>query len=149
MAYPNGQITISLVGAGIKFTNAELAIVKRNTPVATGKLKRGWHINGRGELVNKVPYVEFVEFGTKHMAARNFVKRSLDAIMRSVITRLLLKTPEGKKLLDVVKMKVKRSGSFQAVYQKIIHPRFYRHLLRGLTAAQMAAAKRGSSTPNR
>ncbi len=149
MAYPNGEIVIGLGQSGLKFTNAELAIIKSKTPVRTGKLRRGWTINSRGELVNKVSYVEFVEFGTKHMSARNFIKSALEPLMRSVVTRLLLRTVEGKKLLDAVTMKVRRSGSMQAVYRKIINPKFYRHLLRGLTATQIAAVKRGTKTPER
>lgn len=125
------EIRVTIKELGIKFTRAELAIVKRNTPVRTGKLRRGWHLVN-GDLVNKVKYCEFVEFGTKFMAARNYTKRSMNALLQSVTIRLLMQSELGRKLVNAVTLQVKRAGSFRAIYRKTINPKFYRHLLRGV-----------------
>lgn len=134
------ELRVSIAQQGIKFTRAELAIVKSFTPVKTGRLKRGWRLIG-GDLVNNVPYAEFVEFGTKFMSARNFVKRAMGPLMRSVTRRLLMATALGRKLVNAVTLQVKRAGSAVAVYRKTINPKFYRHLLRGVAAERAARSE--------
>lgn len=137
------ELRISLRPANIRFTRAELSIIKSYTPVKTGRLRRTWTIDGRGDLVNDTPYGEFVEFGTKHMAARNFCKRAMPELMKSVVLRLLVRSQMGQKLVDAVSLAVMRGGSFRAVYRNTINPKFYRHLLTavGGLRARMAARR--------
>lgn len=47
--------------------NYGLGVVKKNTPVATGQLRRGWYIarlnSTRALLKNPISYAEYVEYG--------------------------------------------------------------------------------------
>ena len=47
--------------------NEALAVVKKNTPVSTGQLRRGWYIarlsKDRVMLKNPISYAEYVEYG--------------------------------------------------------------------------------------
>ena len=130
------ELRISLKPSKLRFTRAELVIVRAATPRITGKLRREWRIDSSGDLVNNVPYAEFVEFGTKFMSARHFVKRIMNTLLMSVTRRILLQTPEGQKLMNAITINIKRAGSFRAVFQKTINPKFYKHLLRGVTAGR-------------
>lgn len=54
--------------------------VNDNTPVRTGRLKSGNHllVNGNEATIsNDTPYAIYVEYGTRHMAARAFMTRGL------------------------------------------------------------------------
>lgn len=135
------ELRISLKPTNLRFTRVELAIIKAATPVRTGKLRRGWRIDANGDLVNRVDYAEFVEFGTRKMSARHFVQKAMGALLKSVTVRLLLQTKEGEKLLNAITLNVQRSGSFQAVFRKTINPKFYKHLLRTVSAKRRAQRK--------
>ena len=54
--------------------------IKQDTPVDTGTLRDGWEatINTKSaKIVNKVPYVGYVEYGTDKMAPVGMVARNL------------------------------------------------------------------------
>lgn len=58
-------------------------ILPTNTPVNTGRLARSWRV-GTGErtlvITNPTPYAGFVEYGTRKMAAKEPLGRSLPEI---------------------------------------------------------------------
>ncbi len=55
--------------------------IKDNTPVRTGRLKRGWRrtraIKGKATISNNVPYVIHVEEGTSRQPGQHFIRRAI------------------------------------------------------------------------
>lgn len=58
--------------------------IKENTPVKTGRAKAGWDkteelkkLGGTRSVGNEVDYVKYLEDGTRYIAPRNMVKRSI------------------------------------------------------------------------
>lgn len=54
-----------------KFTEEFLTRVQMRTPVRTGVLRDGWQGDISGDLItisNEVPYAEYIEYGTPHIA---------------------------------------------------------------------------------
>lgn len=134
------EIRISVETRGFRFGPAALKIIKDATPVVSGKLRRGWRLNSKGELVNKVSYVEFVEFGTKKMEARNFVKGAMPALLRTVILTALLRSAAGRELVNMISLTVK--ANTRAIFKKSANPKFFKHLLRVAGVALRAAERR-------
>ena len=129
------ELRISIRNKGLKFTRVELAIIKRFTPVDTGKLRRGWKLIN-GDLVNRVKYAEYVQFGTKKMKARRFIEKAMRALLMSVAARLMSATPEGRKLLNAVNIAVTKSGSSRAIFRNTINPNFYTSHLKRIALTQ-------------
>lgn len=66
---------------------AGVEILRSVTPVDTGRARAGWSYRRVGVfmvLENDVPYVEFLERGTVHMAPRLFVATALPRIARTM-----------------------------------------------------------------
>ncbi len=58
-------------------------LVRSRTPVKTGKLYTSWRFKEEGNgirFTNDAPYAAYVEFGTRKMAARGMLTRSLPEI---------------------------------------------------------------------
>jgi HK97 gp10 family phage protein len=68
-----------------------LALVKARTPVDTARLHEGWKATLEGGGIrwsNDTPYAAYVEFGTRKMAPRGMLTRSLDDIKEVFIEEL-------------------------------------------------------------
>ena len=58
-------------------------ILPKNTPVDTGRLANSWRVSVGDRIMvisNPTPYAGFVEYGTRKMAARNMLGKSVPAI---------------------------------------------------------------------
>jgi hypothetical protein len=68
------------------YVDQALKLIKKYTPVKTGKLRNGWSLadlNPYSAIIsNDVPYAEFVNDGTPYMAARNMTGLTLAALGR-------------------------------------------------------------------
>ena len=64
-----------------KVTQQLTDAITASTPVETGKLRAGWHMVKNSDsnwvIANDVPYARYVEYGTRHMAARPMMGRNL------------------------------------------------------------------------
>lgn len=81
-----------------------LALVKARTPVDTARLHEGWQASLEGggiRWTNNTPYAAYVEFGTKKMAPRHMLTRSLPDIAE-VFTEELYKDIGATLGADVV-----------------------------------------------
>lgn len=68
-----------------------LGLVKARTPVDTARLHEGWKatLEGGGiRWANDTPYAGYVEFGTRKMAPRHMLTRSLDDIKEVFVQEL-------------------------------------------------------------
>lgn len=54
-----------LLGAMNSDTRRALAILKANTPVASGELKNSWKVTNRLEVENSAPHAGVIEFGAR------------------------------------------------------------------------------------
>ena len=70
----------------VKIMTIALNEVKPLTPKDTGRARRGWHLEGRGQktkLVNNVPYIGYLEKGHSKQAPNGMIvplKRKLKGI---------------------------------------------------------------------
>jgi len=68
----------------------QLKRIKKKTPVASGRARRGWRIKGH-DIINKVSYVKFLEFGTRYMRPIAMVKTTAletEAIVKKVVAKI-------------------------------------------------------------
>lgn len=67
------------------YVDQALKLIKKYTPVKTGKLRDGWtlaDLSGDYALLsNDVPYAEYVNDGTPYMAPHNMTGLTLAALM--------------------------------------------------------------------
>lgn len=83
------DIEVSTVGFGagidlpdfdalIENITEELALrIQARTPVDTGNARDGWNIVGKGDIVNHVPYIQYLEYGHSNQAPAGMIRVSL------------------------------------------------------------------------
>lgn len=63
--------------------------VKEKTPVKTGRARDGWQVEqdikqvgDTGRIVNEVPYIGWLNFGTDRMSGHHMVERTLQEVSK-------------------------------------------------------------------
>lgn len=55
-----------------------LTTVQSLTPVRTGTARDGWYTDRKTTIANDVPYVPFIEYGTRYIVAKKFAQRTAE-----------------------------------------------------------------------
>lgn len=55
-----------------------LPIVRSLTPVRTGTARDGWYSDERTTIANDVPYVPYLEYGTRYMGATRMARQTAE-----------------------------------------------------------------------
>lgn len=109
-----GRITPAITEALEEAREFAALSVRSKTPVDTGNLKSNWQFNLKGngiEFKNDTPYAIFVEMGTRSMAPRAMLRRSLPGIQETFEKALARNI--GRKLAAKVTTQGKPNPSYE------------------------------------
>lgn len=81
--FEGAKITPQITKAADETRKVAIKTLRQNTPVDTGRLKAGWKVVKEGHgfrITNETPYAVFVNMGTRNMAPRRMLEKSLPTI---------------------------------------------------------------------
>jgi hypothetical protein len=79
----------------------DVEIIRAKTPVVTGRLRDGFHLNAEGGIDNDVEYGPEVELGTSTRPGRFMVEQSLNEIEGRAAKHVIEKIEERKIIKDM------------------------------------------------
>jgi hypothetical protein len=72
----------------VSLDSLDVATVRAKTPVKTGRLRDGWHIDADGQVSNEVEYATEIEFGTVSRPGAFMAERSVPEIAQRLAKRI-------------------------------------------------------------